>query len=560
MRAKRLASRSRALAIAVCALLVSSACGDDGGGPSRTSTSTTSAASDPTTTTVPGDEHLAFLDRPANPFPVTFTLDVTASVTEEIGADGGVLTTTGSDGTQYTLTIPEGAVLGPVEITMTPISLAESPLETAVLWGVELEPDGLALLEPGTLEIGLADADPGTTAFFGAGGGGEDFHLAFGGLVERAEVPIAHFSAVGAIRAQGEEMDRLQDEYRPRDREGQYVQELSTIFIRVEDGEALLRAVAAILVDWFEAVRQDVERASDGPTVERLFAEWLMIWAADEVMVERFYEDFDASDDFIDSTGLFDPVTDAAFRAGDALHTAMYELFREENLRCIQERDPNAVFAMYRWALLMAWLEERDYSETSRLEENVSAMKQCMRWELDFTSTSKGSIDPLTYSVKLEGVIPLDSSSLTLSLDNGNYVGPVFEGELAGTGAVQAPAGPHECTSTYPIRAQLVLGIDVRFGDLDHSTFTGGSLGVGFEQALWECGFFMGGIDPLWWPWWETHAQGVPLLVPGGLTGLELSQGQPGIYTHSSTTKVATAVGEDTFTIDVTLRHDPQLP
>ena len=93
------------------------------------------------------------VNRESNPIPVTFVTDSDRSATATIGTDGGVITTTGTEGADYRLVIPAGALTGAQDITITPITLDSSPLEGASARGLAMEPDGLVFFEPATLEI-----------------------------------------------------------------------------------------------------------------------------------------------------------------------------------------------------------------------------------------------------------------------------------------------------------------------------------------------------------------------------------------------------------------------
>ena len=76
------------------------------------------------------------------------TLDQATAAIGVIGAGGGALNATGSDGTVFTLTVPAGALAMDEQISMTPVSsisglpAGASPEHTL---GVSLEPDGLEL-------------------------------------------------------------------------------------------------------------------------------------------------------------------------------------------------------------------------------------------------------------------------------------------------------------------------------------------------------------------------------------------------------------------------------
>ena len=69
-------------------------------------------------------------------------------------AEGGTLTTTGADGSKYTLTLPPHSILVDVQVTMTPlIGAGGLPASGGLKAGVQLEPDGLHLGVPATLDI-----------------------------------------------------------------------------------------------------------------------------------------------------------------------------------------------------------------------------------------------------------------------------------------------------------------------------------------------------------------------------------------------------------------------
>ena len=71
-----------------------------------------------------------------------------------IGDDGGTLTTKGSDGTRFTLTVAPGSMRSPARISMTPLRrLAGLPHKGKLIDGVKLEPSGLRFTTPAILRI-----------------------------------------------------------------------------------------------------------------------------------------------------------------------------------------------------------------------------------------------------------------------------------------------------------------------------------------------------------------------------------------------------------------------
>lgn len=83
--------------------------------------------------------------------------------TAVIGVEGGTLSTSSASGVDYALTIPPGAVMAPVSITMTPISaVAKFPLSGGFGGGVDLQPSGLVLAVPAELRIEIGQRPSGT--------------------------------------------------------------------------------------------------------------------------------------------------------------------------------------------------------------------------------------------------------------------------------------------------------------------------------------------------------------------------------------------------------------
>lgn len=125
---------------------------------------------------------------------------------EEVSAmvysTGGSLTTTGSNGVRYTLTVPAAAIQDSVRITMTPVAATEGVLAEAGLQaGVQFAPDGLTFVRPAILTI---EFPPGASiagaAAFHASGDGADPNLVPGGAENRTvSIPLSHFSTAGVV-------------------------------------------------------------------------------------------------------------------------------------------------------------------------------------------------------------------------------------------------------------------------------------------------------------------------------------------------------------------------
>lgn len=154
----------------------------------------------------------AWLAAAAAPVRLDVALDRAHAVTKTIGRGGGSLSTSGADGTYFTLRIPKGALLSDARITMTPVrQVGGLPLGGGTVAAVQLEPDGLRLLDLATLTIDaqaeVPAAEQVSYAYFG---GGEDAHLfPLGRDPKQVELRLAHFSGYGYGRAAPNDPGRL---------------------------------------------------------------------------------------------------------------------------------------------------------------------------------------------------------------------------------------------------------------------------------------------------------------------------------------------------------------
>jgi hypothetical protein len=135
--------------------------------------------------------------------PITVTLSDFGRVSDELGYDGGTLTTTGLDGTTFTLEIPEGALAAAELISMTPVeSIDNLPIEGGLVASVDLRPSGLLLWKLAVLTIDPPVDVPteDQTAFVTSQG--EFVQHPF--VLDEAEMqlPLTHFSTAG-VGAEG---------------------------------------------------------------------------------------------------------------------------------------------------------------------------------------------------------------------------------------------------------------------------------------------------------------------------------------------------------------------
>jgi hypothetical protein len=135
---------------------------------------------------------------------VSPVLDDSRAVSATIGVDGGVVQATGSDGTEYTLTVPADALLEDTQITLTPIlEIPDLPMSGGFVGGAHFEPSGLELFRTATLQVTLPSApDLGSDARL-AGFVYDDDGKNLALTIAEAEgdsfsLPVLHFSGGGA--------------------------------------------------------------------------------------------------------------------------------------------------------------------------------------------------------------------------------------------------------------------------------------------------------------------------------------------------------------------------
>lgn len=143
---------------------------------------------------------LAYIfDIPSDPIRVNPTLASEGAVEALIPASGGSLSTTGPDGTTYTLDIPDGALAAETRIRMTPLSALEGLPFGGPSYAVQLEPEGLQFYAFATLSIVPAQEVPvEEQIFFAYEGLGENLVLAApAGNAAEIQILVDHFSGYG---------------------------------------------------------------------------------------------------------------------------------------------------------------------------------------------------------------------------------------------------------------------------------------------------------------------------------------------------------------------------
>ncbi|WP_027483647.1 hypothetical protein [Deinococcus pimensis] len=149
------------------------------------------------------------------PVTVTSTPDWGAATADTISArNGGTLSTTGADGTTYTLTFPPDALVDDTQITMTPLAdVTGLPFSGGLAGAVKLEPDGLRLQRPARLTITPARAvSAARLSVFSYEGAGDHVGVPLldpSTTTSSVTLNLLHFSGYGVSDGSSAERDAL---------------------------------------------------------------------------------------------------------------------------------------------------------------------------------------------------------------------------------------------------------------------------------------------------------------------------------------------------------------
>ena len=141
-----------------------------------------------------------------NPLRVSESAESSRAVTQQMyGGFENSISVTSANGTKYTLTLPQNALLSAQEVTMTPVAaVAGTPFSKGLVGAVRLEPHGLELQKPAVLTIEAPAEGPieEQTAFL-YHRGGYDFHPYPIGPERPLTLRLMHFSTAGVALATG---------------------------------------------------------------------------------------------------------------------------------------------------------------------------------------------------------------------------------------------------------------------------------------------------------------------------------------------------------------------
>lgn len=287
------------------------------------------------------------------PFTVGAIPDPARAATAEIPREGGSLSATAADGTRFTLSFPDGALLSAERITMTPLASIDGfPLSGGMAGGVQLEPDGLGLLKPAMLRIEPATpVGEAERTGFAYRGSGQEFHLyptsGDGGAIT---LELLRFSGYGAGSASPGERASFADDNPP-----------SSVLDQADQQRAAEQELQAMAL----ALHAQILALANDRGTFQLAVLYLQAWA-----------------------GQLGPL----YGSARAYVTAQLDRHATEaRLRCFANRDLREAA----WLMSLGALAQQLGVFSSAASTSLEA---CLRFELDLDAdlTESGGIEPTT--------------------------------------------------------------------------------------------------------------------------------------------------------------------
>jgi hypothetical protein len=336
-----------------------------------------------------------------NPLTVNVTLDESQALAEVIKPEGGELTLTGSGNVRFTLTIPNGALAEEKQIRILPVtSIQGLPMSGGLVGSVQIEPEGLTLLQPATLKIEIpAGSETKALVGFSYKGQGKEFHLhPFkidpGGI----SFQITRLGGYGAGAATQTDLD-AQAERLPDSPIDQVNQQAAGLLAQAYmSGQALPEEK---LAEIYGALFNDI-------LLPRLKAAEM-----DDAGLEGAMSDFLEVAHQVTWLGLQDRLQKELLQDFASLSTALKNSFEQAAQRCVQDTDISQGRMMLSRLKEIALLSTEPGFDASGygLQEKSEPIQSCFTFQLQLDST-------VTWNFVASSTIKAQNSAyVTLKLD-----------------------------------------------------------------------------------------------------------------------------------------------
>lgn len=362
----------------------------------------------------------AVLDPTLTPIDLTVTPEAGNTVSATIPATGGEMTATGADGTVYTLTIPDDALLVDTEISMTPVATVQGlPTSGEQTHAVQLGPDGLQLEDFATLTIAPASALPPDQRIpFGYEETGTGMFLAFPKPRSMTiQLELLHFSGYGVTKGELANLDDVLKRF-GGDADARFE---SLITARMAAESALERAGQPVPLDYWAGIEALVDDYERDVVQRRVDAAGLscanarVAWNS-VLTLERWRQLLAIESDAATSEAQAEAQATARAAAKAALlKTRDHICTQEEYELC---HDQHIVHRMR--TLILGYNRQRqvlgiDDAEEWQFEKDTA--KKCLTFEVRFVSVGDETRFPLEVVSKVKATvkISLDTESLKIT-------------------------------------------------------------------------------------------------------------------------------------------------
>lgn len=380
------------------------------------------------------------------------------------------LSVTSAEGTRFTLTMPPGAVLSPVELRMTPVSeLSGLPDGVGSVQAVHLEPEGLALLMAATLTI-ETDLPADSSSAFATYAEGQEFHLSpsfdQGGSVQ---IPLMHFSEYGMLSADQGVIRDIRESNPPIEEAGRFTSQLASS-LSISDVIQLSEEIDSIFLTWYLEIEPSLRVAQTDSTVidraVRKYLHWKSMFEAMEdlefvaISISSAYELDDEAKEYL-ANGLWNAIEEAA-------------------QACDYGSDPDQAVRMLRWASVVDYLELWELDTESAIaqlrERNVlRELKFCMQFLIKMESEiiGQGEMGEFTHQTSALASVSIDEERFKIfSLKRGylDLLSQDFTVRYENFSLVGSPVPCETSKQDGEIRAAPMFDINLyshppRFGD-----------------------------------------------------------------------------------------------
>lgn len=323
------------------------------------------------------------LPRPLEPNPINLTISTEEEHTASVlfmPDEGGSVSVTDQNGVTFTLSIPANSLLGPEEISLTPLaSLEGMPYGDGTAVGVMFGPEGLVLAKAGELKIEMPEGSDLSDAFaFATFAGGEDFHLTPWDIEGNTlRTGINHFSVTALQEVGYSQIEASEARYSPSSGQAVFEDAWARVTNQFPEGGDIVADAAELgLKTWFYST-----------VMPRLAAA-----AVDSDQIDRAVEEVLSWTDWIRGDDRFEREVELSWQG---MGVAFANAFVKANYTCFAARAPEQALRMIRWLGIMDALQPKNADGSFRpgylhgiagRDTAILFIESCFKFSLEFRS------------------------------------------------------------------------------------------------------------------------------------------------------------------------------